>query len=329
MNKKLAIIISLISSAFFWLIILITSVIIMLTDLSNMSEGSINADFSFSENVRLYETPIREQLTELKVDESYANYILALMEVLTKGEGIDILNVNEFDIATEPVTEPTQSLRLGVDRFIELLIKVDLPLILEEEETAEPDKIKKAIQAYAYGDKFLDYIKDDNYSQDIVNQYATANNIDDTYIHLGEDVYITYLTCSENDTLFIHPVPGYDTEYWITSYWGDGRNHKGLDFAAPEGTPIVATRSGTVIVSTYASDWGYYVKVKHDDTYDTLSAHMVTRAVSVGEYVEKGQIIGYVGNTGYSFGNHLHFEIYMNGIRIDPYPYIKDSLREE
>lgn len=116
---------------------------------------------------------------------------------------------------------------------------------------------------------------------------------------------------------FCWPVPGY---YTVTCSYGNG--HNGMDIGAPHGTPIVASRSGTVMVANgsdeWGDSWGYYVSIYHDSTYSTLYAHMSSVAVSAGQWVNKGDVIGYVGNTGYSFGNHLHFEVYQNGTRVNP-----------
>lgn len=107
-----------------------------------------------------------------------------------------------------------------------------------------------------------------------------------------------------------------------------GRPHNGIDIAAPEGTPIVAAASGRVIASTMGrpgnyGGYGNVVVIRHNidgKTYDTLYAHMVSRSVSVGQTVSQGQVIGGVGNTGDSKGNHLHFEIHSGGYKnpVDP-----------
>ncbi|MEG1426753.1 MAG: peptidoglycan DD-metalloendopeptidase family protein [Oscillospiraceae bacterium] len=115
------------------------------------------------------------------------------------------------------------------------------------------------------------------------------------------------------------PLPGYDTS-WITQWYGNG--HNGLDIAAPYGTPIVASQAGQVLSAEYHYSWGNNVLLYHNGTYSTRYAHMSSMAVSPGEYVERGQIIGYVGDTGNSFGDHLHFEVYLDGYRVDPYPYL-------
>ena len=88
--------------------------------------------------------------------------------------------------------------------------------------------------------------------------------------------------------------------------------HRGADITAPGGTPIMAARSGVVLVSTYGSSYGNYVTIAHSDGTRSLYAHMSSRAISPGSTVSAGQVIGYVGSTGSATGNHLHFEIWTN-----------------
>ena len=99
--------------------------------------------------------------------------------------------------------------------------------------------------------------------------------------------------------------------------------HNGVDLPAPQGTAIYASRSGYVSVATWSDVYGYYVTINHMDGYSTMYAHMTKYSVSPGQYVEKGQTIGYVGSTGYSKGPHLHFTIYYNGSTVNPAEYIK------
>jgi murein DD-endopeptidase MepM/ murein hydrolase activator NlpD len=110
-------------------------------------------------------------------------------------------------------------------------------------------------------------------------------------------------------------------------FTGETRYHGGVDIAAPEGTPILAAADGTVIVAnatdSWGGGWGYYVKLKHNDTYATLYAHCSRIAVANGQEVKKGQVIAYVGTTGNSTGNHLHFEVYLNGTRTNPLDYFE------
>ena len=100
------------------------------------------------------------------------------------------------------------------------------------------------------------------------------------------------------------------------------RMHSGVDMACPEGTPIYATRGGKVTIAKYSSSAGNYVQINHGDGYASVYMHMTEYVVSVGDYVAQGQLIGYVGNTGLSKGNHLHFGISYNGEYVNPMEFI-------
>ena len=103
---------------------------------------------------------------------------------------------------------------------------------------------------------------------------------------------------------------------------GTWKFHSGVDLAGPEGTPIVATRDGTVTAAAYHSGNGNYVTINHGDGFSSSYLHMTHDVVSVGQKVKAGQVIGYMGNTGYSKGNHLHFTIYYNGSTVNPADYL-------
>ncbi len=116
---------------------------------------------------------------------------------------------------------------------------------------------------------------------------------------------------------FIWPLPGGPGDYTITSKYGwrdcpfHGREyHSGVDVAAGGGTTIKAAKSGTVVISAFHSSYGNYVVIAHTDGTKTLYAHMRSRAVDPGQTVSQGTTIGYVGTTGTSTGNHLHFEVW-------------------
>ena len=100
--------------------------------------------------------------------------------------------------------------------------------------------------------------------------------------------------------------------------------HGGIDIPAPGGTPIMAAKSGVVVLSTYGSSYGNHVAIAHADGMRTMYCHMSSRAVSAGQTVSQGQVIGYVGSTGTSTGNHLHFEVWTgssSGSRVNPLNY--------
>lgn len=97
--------------------------------------------------------------------------------------------------------------------------------------------------------------------------------------------------------------------------------HSGNDISAPRGTPIYAINGGTVVTSSSSAAWGNYVVVDHGGGMSSLYAHMTSRSVSKGQKVSQGQTLGTVGNTGWSTGNHLHFEIRINGTPVNSMNY--------
>lgn len=98
--------------------------------------------------------------------------------------------------------------------------------------------------------------------------------------------------------------------------------HNGVDLAWRQGTPIYASKSGYVTTATYGSAYGYYVTINHMDGFSSLYGHMTHYVVSSGDYVNQGQLIGYMGSTGWSTGPHLHFTIFYNGTSVNPMNYI-------
>ena len=105
---------------------------------------------------------------------------------------------------------------------------------------------------------------------------------------------------------------------------GKWTGHNGVDLAAPKNTPIVATRSGLVTFASYQEDGaGYYVWINHGDGFKSIYMHMTRYIVKQGQYVEAGEVIGYVGTTGRSTGYHLHFGLKYNDSYVDPLKYIK------
>ena len=111
---------------------------------------------------------------------------------------------------------------------------------------------------------------------------------------------------------------------YITSYygWRWGSFHTGIDIAGPIGTNIYAYQSGTVTYAGWAGAYGYMVKVDHGDGHSTWYAHCSKMLVKTGETVSQGQKIALMGSTGFSTGSHLHFEMRINGVHVNPYTYI-------
>jgi murein DD-endopeptidase MepM/ murein hydrolase activator NlpD len=103
---------------------------------------------------------------------------------------------------------------------------------------------------------------------------------------------------------------------------GRSRMHNGLDIYAPIGTPVIASDSGQVLKAEYDGGYGYSIIIYHGGGIATVYAHLSGFNVSTGQFVQRGQIIGYVGNTGYATGYHLHFEVRINGQSKNPSSYL-------
>jgi murein DD-endopeptidase MepM/ murein hydrolase activator NlpD len=108
----------------------------------------------------------------------------------------------------------------------------------------------------------------------------------------------------------------------ISAYWGDERNHKGLDIASAYGTEIFAAQSGTVIEAEYDDGYGYHVVIEHNGEFKTLYGHASLLCVEKGQKVAQGDVIAFVGSTGMSTGNHLHFEVIRKGEKLDPFYFL-------
>ena len=149
-----------------------------------------------------------------------------------------------------------------------------------------------------------------------INSYLSAMSIDDPgYTYTGNGVFnwplSTRGTITSKYGYRIHPISHVR------------KMHTGVDIAAPAGTPILAAESGTVIlVKNLSTGYGHYVVVSHGSGITTLYAHMSSIIVTVGQTVSRGQKLGGVGTTGSSTGNHLHFEVRINGSHTNPMGYI-------
>jgi len=163
--------------------------------------------------------------------------------------------------------------------------------------------------------KFEKFMKENAEAiEKISKEQMSASRASETADQAG----VTILSGVSKSGRYIWPVPGH---YMISSPFGDGRNHLGIDITghAVHGAPIIAAADG-VVTHAGGSGGGYgnYVEINHGGGYSTLYAHQSVVAVRCGQSVKQGQVIGYVGNTGRSYGAHLHFETWHNGKRYNP-----------
>lgn len=134
---------------------------------------------------------------------------------------------------------------------------------------------------------------------------------------------LMHYTQNEDKTEHQLYVTGFNCDPQNACHFGEvdafgNAGHRGTDIPAPEGTPILAAHSGTVLVSGWNDSYGNQVLLDNGAGLSTRYAHMSQTAVTAGEAVTAGQVIGYVGSTGDSTGNHLHFEVMQNGVRMNP-----------
>jgi len=204
------------------------------------------------------------------------------------------------------------------------------------------------------GDKFK-VVFDERYINDSI--YAGIGSVKAAYFeHKGKTIYaFPYIADSTNQILeyfdqdannlrstFLRaPIKfkyrlssRYNLRRRIAYYGNKVRPHKGTDFAAPIGTPIVATADGTVTESTRRGGNGKYVKIKHNGTYSTQYLHMKAQNVRRGDFVRQGDVIGWIGMTGNTGGPHVCYRFWKNGRQVDPFKEelpaaepIADSLR--
>jgi len=148
-----------------------------------------------------------------------------------------------------------------------------------------------------------------------INLYNFKDNNDEEYYNIkGKSITKSLMKTPINGARLSssygmrkHPILGYN------------KMHRGTDFAAPSGTPIMASGTGTVTRARWCGGGGNCVKIKHNSTYETIYAHMkaFAKGIKEGRKVRQGQIIGYVGSTGMSTGPHLHYEVVVNGKKVN------------
>ena len=212
--------------------------------------------------------------------------------------------------------------------------KADLETSKADQETAKARQVEVRSELQSQQDQVDALIDEISGQEDLLEQQeaklrSAANAMDEEIKRLEKEM-ADQISNVVSESGFQWPLPSsWNT---LSSLFGSrthpitGRpnNHTGIDIPASRNTEIYAAKSGVVVTSTYNSSYGNYVVVSHSDGTSTLYAHMNSRNATVGQTVSQGQVIGYVGTTGSSTGNHLHFEVRVNGSRVDPVDYFPD-----
>ncbi len=242
------------------------------------------------------------------------------------GEGIDDLTQYCPVGAVVQLSEEVPYLQVLTTKEVEYTVPVDYETVTTEDpdmykgdyvvdvEGVEGEKKVKAMVTYRGDVQVSSEIIDETVISEPVTKYMTVGTRETT---------TPVSTGTGGSGQYFWPVDG----GYISAYQGDGRGHKGIDIAAPYGTPIYAAESGTVTETGGGWNGGYgnCVRVQHDDGNVTVYAHQSSIAVSYGDYVVKGQLLGYVGSTGDSTGNHLHFEVRSYGTYANPLDYVSQN----
>ena len=173
-----------------------------------------------------------------------------------------------------------------------------------------------------YFDEYGEFIK----SGSVLYAHMSVNDREITLYKFGDDKNYGYFDVngkSVEKALMKTPINGarLSSPFGIRKHpiLGFNKMHKGTDFAAPAGTPIMASGSGTIVLAKWCGGGGNCIKIKHNSTYETIYAHMksLAKGMRKGKKVRQGQIIGYVGSTGMSTGPHLHYEVIVNNKKIN------------
>ena len=274
-----------------------------------------------------------------KGDSSYVDLLMesrSLSELLNKAEYIG--KISEYDrekldeyVATKvQIAETERILEQDHEELLDLQEQTEAKhASVEELLAAKQSELKNVEAQLAEAEQAVS-----DYEEDLRKQENSIKAIEAEMKRKEEEAKKkaeasgqTYQTRNIGDISFTWPCPASSR---ITSNFGArssptegaSSNHKGIDIGAPTGTNIVAAASGTVVVSTYSYSAGNYIMINHGGGVYTVYMHASKLLASVGDTVEKGEVIAKVGSTGYSTGPHLHFGIRVNGTYVNPRQYV-------
>lgn len=281
------------------------------TELAAAEEALEQKEEEFALTVRTtYEQGDTSYLEVLLNSTSFAD-LLSRMEIITAIMDDNKKIVAEYTAAKEDIEQKKQELeetQAAQKEYQENLgYKVDELAASEAEQAA----LAESIQAYK-AESEAEYDRIASEMQDVSNQIAalSAQAAANGSVPMGDGTLIWPTpSCTTNSSAYgwrIHPI------------YGTRKFHAGEDIPAGYGAEILAAASGTVITAGWVSGYGNYTVIDHGGGMMTAYGHQSSIAVSVGQTVTQGQVIGYVGSTGNSTGPHLHFEVYINGATVDP-----------
>lgn len=280
------------------------------TELAAAEEALEQKEEEFALTVRTTYEQGDSSYLEVLLNSSSFSDLLSRMEIITAIMEDNKKIVAEYTAAKEDIEQKKQELQDTQDSQKEyqenLNYKVDELAASEAEQAA----LAESLQAYK-AESEAEYDRISNEMQDVSNQIAALS------AQSAASGGVPY------SGTFVWPTPSCTTTSSVYGYrvhpiYGTVKFHAGEDIPASYGAEILAAASGTVTTAGWVSGYGNYTVIDHGGGTMTAYGHQSSILVSVGQYVQQGQVIGYVGSTGNSTGPHLHFEVYQNGSTVDP-----------
>lgn len=253
--------------------------------------------------------------------------LLDRINMIQEINAADRKRMETLRIAADIVTATQLNLDAEKTALDEAVAQMEADEQLLEEKRTQSDELLRQLAQQA--DEFRTLLAESEALQDELMQQIASKEADLKQAQYNARL-VELAKSGQNppsDAVWVTPVSGYS----ITSPFGMRvhpilgyeRMHSGIDMACSQGTPIYATRAGTVTTASYqAGGAGYYVSINHLDGFSSIYMHMTHYVVSAGQSVSQGQLIGYVGSTGLSTGPHLHFGISYGGTYVNPLAYI-------
>lgn len=261
-----------------------------------------------TEEVSQKEEELEGKLSSLGLMQEELQYEQEAVEVLVQAKGEELARREEQLIASENVAKEYEA---------ELEAKLaEIAHLEEEERQRQEEELRRKQEEERKRKEAAERkrLEDARRKAEAGNNNSSGSSNASSGNHTGTGVYTWPTPSTRRITSYygwrIHPI------------YGDNRFHKGIDIGASYGTNIVAADSGRVVEARYNGSYGNCVKIDHGNGTETLYAHCSQLVVNVGDTVDRGQLIAYVGSTGASTGPHLHFEVRVNGARVDPLGYV-------
>lgn len=277
------------------------------------------------------------QSNEVARDQMVNGGEMATYHIVEEGEtaqslaeqfGVEVLDIYDEENG-ENVTELEQGDRVCIRNVVEP-VKVEMVETGKLKETIEFETIKKETDKYYKGDTYLEQEGSDGVQifegtiTKVAGEVTDRDEVSIEVIKEKKDKIILVGTAERPKTAATGTFQMPIKNYVVTSEWGGrwGRMHEGMDFGAGTGTPIYAADGGKIIRAGWFSGHGLCVEIDHGNNVVTRYSHCSRVLVNVGDLVYQGQEIAKVGNTGHSFGSHLHFEVRINGSSQNPRKYV-------